>query len=336
MFALFLLAVGCSGSDGAPKGGDAAGEGREESAPQTCALTGLKPERQSLADRPALAVKIENSSPAYPLAGLQNAEVVYEELVEGGITRFLALYHCTDVDKAGPVRSARIVDPAIMAPATRILAAAGGNAIVRKVLDKANTVLIDEPRAASAMRRVPRQGIAVEHTLYGATSPLRKLGERHYDEAPPENLFEFGGLEPGGKKASSVTIEFSDETTVVYEWSGGKWRRFDNGDPLPLEEGRVAVDNVIVEEHQVDYAKGLRDIALNRSVEITDTTGSGRAVLFRDGRAFEGRWTRKSKTSRVIFENKGGDPMVLRPGTTWIELVPSNKGKVKGSFSFTK
>jgi hypothetical protein len=294
----------------------------------------VKPRAEGVTSRPAIAVKIENSQAAYPLSGVGDAEVVYEELVEGGITRFLALYHCTDTGKAGPVRSARAVDGSIMSPATRLLAAAGGNAIVRKVLKDAKVVLIDEPRAKGAMRRVPRESVAPEHTLYGATASLRKVGAKHFDDAPPTNLFEFGALPRGGKKVKTITIEFSDVTTVVYKWSGDEWRRLDGGEPLPVEKGRIAVDNVIIEEHEVDFAKGLVDVALNRSIEIEDVTGSGRAVLFRDGRAFEGRWTRKSATGRVRFETKSGDPMVLRPGTTWIELVPSKKGKVKGSFSF--
>lgn len=332
---MLVLTTACSGGQGAlPE--DAQRRRAAQSGPAICPLSGLKPSEPHLTSRPALAVKIENSQPAYPLSGLGDAEVVYEELVEGGITRFLALYHCTDTAKAGPVRSARIVDPAIMSPTTRLLAAAGGNAIVRKVLDKAKVVMIDEPRARSAMRRVSRAGVATEHTLYGATAPLRKLGAKHFDDIPPSNVFEFGRLEEGGRKVKTITIKFSDVTTVVYKWSGTKWQRFDNGKPLPADKGRIAVDNVIIEEHEVDYAKGLVDIALNKSVEITDVTGSGRAVLFRDGRVFEGRWTRKTKASRVEFETKKGDPMVLHPGTTWVELVPSKKGKVKASFSFTK
>jgi Protein of unknown function (DUF3048) N-terminal domain/Protein of unknown function (DUF3048) C-terminal domain len=328
------VASGCSGGGGSSPTTAKVSEKESRSAPQLCPLTGLEPGKADLTARPALGVKIENSAPAYPLSGLQDAEVVYEELVEGGITRFLALYHCTDTDKAGPVRSARIVDPAIMSPATRLLAAAGGNAIVRKVLDKAHTVLIDEPRAGSAMRRVSREAVAVEHTLYGDTEALRRIGAQHFDDPPPADFFEFGDLPPGGKKVKTITIEFSRATTVVYRFSKGKWQRFDHGEPLPLEKGRVAIDNVIVEEHKVDFAKGLVDVALNRSVEISDVTGSGRAVLFRDGRAFEGRWRRRTEAGRVSFETKSGGPMVLRRGTTWIELTPSNKGEVKGSFSF--
>lgn len=161
-----------------------------------------------------------------------------------------------------------------------------------------------------------------------STAPQKRLGDwaQSASTVRPPPTFKFGDLESGGKKAKTITIKFSDVTTVVYKWSKGKWQRFDNGRALPLESGNVEVDNVIIEEHEVDYAKGLVDIALNRSVEITDVTGSGRAVLFRDGRAFEGRWKRESKTGRVKFETKKGDPLVLR-GNHVDRAGPKQEGK---------
>ena len=73
--------------------------------PKTCPLTGEEPDDEAILDRPAVAVKIENASVAYPLSGLEKADVVYEEAVEGGVTRFMAIYHCTDAEKAGPGKS---------------------------------------------------------------------------------------------------------------------------------------------------------------------------------------------------------------------------------------
>ncbi|HEX2195714.1 MAG TPA: DUF3048 domain-containing protein, partial [Actinomycetota bacterium] len=131
-----------------------------------CPLTSRDPARESLVDRPAVAIKIENNPVAYPLSGLEDAEIVYEEPVEGGLTRFLAIYHCTDSSQAGPVRSARVVDPPLITPYTRILGAAGGNDIVIDELNAAEIVIVDETKAGSAMTRVERPGITFEHTLY--------------------------------------------------------------------------------------------------------------------------------------------------------------------------
>ena len=301
---------------------------------RVCPLSGVEPKNESVLDRPAVAVKIENNPVAFPLSGLEDAEVVYEELVEGGITRFMAIYHCTDTSKAGPVRSSRVVDAAIMTPTTRILAAAGGNALVRKSLDQAGIIIIDELSAGDAMRRVPRAGITSEHTLYGDTAALRKVGAKKFDDPPPDDMFEFGDLPDGGKKVSTITIEFSPATTVRYQRSGDSWARFQSDEEFVAESGgQIKVDNVLIEEHEVNDSK-IKDIAGNPSTEIGDETGTGRAVLFRNGRAFEGRWTRESVKDAVHFETKNGEEMVFKPGSIWVELVPSDKGDRKGSFSF--
>jgi hypothetical protein len=303
--------------------------------PAVCPLTGLEPTRESLVERPAVAVKIENASIAYPLSGLEDAEVVYEELVEGGLTRFMAMYHCNDAAKAGPVRSAREVDPSIMIPITRILAAAGGNEAVRSVLGENEVVLVDENGAGEAMERIAREGLPSEHTLYADTAALRKLGKKQYSDAPPEEIFAFGDLEAKSKPAKTISIEFGT-ASVSYEWGGEGWLRFDEGQPLMSEAGeQITVDNVIIEEHTINYS-GLTDVTGAASTVIEDVTGSGRAVLFRDGRAVKGTWERDSVDDIVRFVTKEGDEMVLAAGTTWIELVPSKKGEAKGSFSYAK
>jgi Protein of unknown function (DUF3048) N-terminal domain/Protein of unknown function (DUF3048) C-terminal domain len=326
------LLAACSGDDsGEP---EATPRQSATAPPPTCPISGLDPESPRDLDRPAVAVKVENHSAAYPLSGLDKAEVVYEELVEGGITRFMAMYHCTDTKKAGPVRSARIVDPAIMKPITRILGDAGGNDIVLAALKKANIISIDENKAGKAMRRVYRPGYSSEHTLYASTSGLRKIGQKTYDKPPPDDVFEFGDAVDGGKKTRSVSMVFSGSTTVSYKWTGGKWHRSDDGEPLTMESGvPIAVDNVIIEQHEVNFSKTIVDVAGNRSVEIADVTGTGKAVLFRDGEMFEGRWLRKTVESAVEYRTKSGEPMVLDPGTTWIELLPDSKGELKGSYT---
>lgn len=303
--------------------------------PVTCPLTGTEPAKEALADRPAVAVKISNIPAAYPLSGLEDAEVVYEELVEGGLTRFMAIYHCTDAAKAGPVRSSREVDAAIMSPYTNILAAAGGNDAVRGILSDNGIVLVDELASGEAMQRIARDGVAMEHTLYANTAALRKLGKKQYDETPTEGIFKFGDLEKTGKKTKTISIEFGAASSS-YEWDGDQWLRFDEGSPLITESGeQIAVDNVIIEEHRIDYSE-ITDNVGAASTVIRDVTGSGRAVLFRDGRAIKGRWERESVDDPVRFVTKDGEEMVLAEGKTWIELVPSAKGEAKGSFSYAK
>ena len=307
---------------------------KPEPEPLVC-LGGRRPDEVRL-KRPAVAVKVENAPVAWPVSGLEKAEIVYEELVEGGVTRFMAIYHCTDAPKVGPVRSARVVDPAIMKPFTRILGAAGANAIVQRALDKARVVSINEIQAGRAMTRVSRPGLASEHTLYASTEGLRKIGKVRFDKPPAQGIFSYGPLGSKGRKVGSVSMSFGDITQVVYRWIDGKWRRFEDGAPFVAETGRqIAVDNVLIERHRINYSEGVVDVAGTPSTEIADTTGSGAAFLLRDHRLIRGRWVRKSVKKPARFESLNGKEMVLRRGKTWIELVPTRKGQAKGTVSFS-
>lgn len=302
----------------------------------TCPLSGEETANEALLDRAAVAVKIENSPAAYPLSGLDEAEVVYEEQVEGGLTRFLAIYHCTDSDLAGPIRSSREVDPSIMSPYTRILAAAGGNPGVRANLEEFDIILIDENAAGGAMERVSRPGISTEHTLYGDTKALRKIGQKKFKDAPTEDIFEFGDAPDGGKKTTAIDLSFGS-SSMGFEWKQGAWFRTDDGAPLTMENGdQLSFDNVIIEEHTVNLSTEFADVLGTPSPVIADVTGEGKAYLFRDGRMYAGVWIRESEDDPVRFETKDGDALVLKAGNTMIELLPNAKGEIKGSFDREK
>jgi hypothetical protein len=323
-----LLVMGaCSGDDPAP---EAAPSASPSPTPEPkCPLTGLDAPASADLTRPAIAVKVEDNPAAYPISGIESADVVYEEQVEGGITRF--------TKKVGPVRSSRVVDPAIMTPTTRLLAAAGGNDPVREALNQGKVILIDEDAAGKAMRRVDRPGIASEHTLYGDTAKLRKLGRKQYKKPPPADLFTFGDAPAAGKKAKIVDLQFGSATTIQWKWAEGAWQRSERGEPFILESGdQVAVDNLIIEQHVVNNSATIKDVAGNPSIEIEDVTGSGKAILFRDGKAYLGKWVRKTRKGRVIYQTKSGEEMALRPGKTWVELLPNKEGEIKGTVTFHK
>ena len=307
-----------------------------DTTPATCPLSGVEPSKESVLSRPAVAVKIENSSVAYPLKGLESAEIVYEELVEGGITRFLAMYHCMDAELAGPIRSARVVDPAIMTPTTYILAFSGANDHVFGRLDEAGIIQIEENAAGTAMQRV-ETGASFEHTLFADTAAVRKIGREQYGDPPPEGVYEFGELLDGKfKKANEISLVFSGGTTVSYKYDTGRYYRYQAGEPFMSDTGdQIAVDNVLVEVHTVNLS-GPTDVAGTAGTEIADVTGSGKAVLFRDGVAIKGTWIREAIEDPVRFQTEDGASMVLKPGTTWIALLPNDKGEAKGSFDFGK
>jgi hypothetical protein len=100
--------------------------------------------------------------------------------------------------------------------------------------------------------------------------------------------------------------------------------------------GQIAVDNVIIEYHTINYSKQIIDTAGNPSVDIADPIGSGVAIVFRDGKMFKGKWVRKTLDDPVSYTTKSGEPLTLNPGVTWIELLPDQKGELKGSFDTSK
>ena len=295
-----------------------------------CPLTGLAPPRGLDLTRPAVAVKIENSPQARPQHGLDKADVVFEELVEGGITRFMAIYHCGSSKDAGPVRSARFDDPKLALPFTRVLAYSGSNGLVNTQLEKRKMISLNELNQANAFFRVP-PGTILVHNLFVRTEKLRTDPRVRRVKPPPSALFKFGALQDGAKRARRITINFNTSITIEYRYSKGEWKRFEGGPFMTNRGKQIAVPNVLVQEVKVDSSRRLVDVAGNRS-PVLDLKGKSRALLFRDGKVVKGTW--HLKNGRFHYRTAKGKKFVFARGPIWIELVPSRKGQVKGSFGF--
>jgi hypothetical protein len=280
--------------------------------------------------RPAVAVKIENSPQARPQHGLDKADVVFEELVEGGITRFMAIYHCGSSTDAGPVRSARFDDPRLALPFTRVLAYSGSNGLVNKQLEKRKMISLNELNQANAFFRVP-PGTILVHNLFVRTEKLRTDPRVRRVKPPASDLFTFGALQDGAKRARRITINFNTSVTIEYRYKNDEWKRFEGGPFMTNKGKQIAVPNVLVQEVRVDSSKRLVDVAGNRS-PVLDLTGKNRALLFRDGKVVKGTW--HLNNGRFNYRTAKGEPFVFARGPIWIELVPSRKGQVKGSFRF--
>jgi hypothetical protein len=147
--------------------------------PDPCPLTGeLRAGGKGAPTRPPLAVKVENSDAAFPLAGLERADVIYEEPVEGGITRFAALFQCRDATRVGPVRSARTTDPKILRQYSdqALLGYSGANPEVTAALDEAGIVSLTETSANDAYVRDDSR--SAPHNLFVSTKKLYRQAYR--------------------------------------------------------------------------------------------------------------------------------------------------------------
>jgi hypothetical protein len=289
-----------------------------------CPLTGVTlPDGQDAPARPMIAVKVGNTEAAYPLAGLDHADVIYEELVEGGLTRFIVLLQCERPDRVGPVRSARVTDPGLLQQYLDppILAYSGASPRVDAFVADAGVVSLTESSAGAAFTRDPSR--VAPHNLYVSVPELERQARRAgADETPPAQVFAYSDDVPEhGKRARSASISFSFSTSGDWAWSHGRWVRQFDGEPMRLEDGApLAVDNVLIQEIVVRRFLG--------SSPVVSYSGSGRAWLLRDGRVVRGRWTRASMNDVTRFVTASGDDLALKPGTTFIELVPEESGSV--------
>lgn len=316
------------------------------SKPVLCPLTGTPGPRGFDVDRPALSVKIENSPEARPQAGLQEADIVYEELAEGGITRFNAIYHCNDASQLGPIRSARLVDADILVEYAPVLFAYAGAAPPVQSKVAATRGITDLSRASKGYRREssrPRP-----HNLFSSTQQLRSLPEAARVRGAPKIGLEFdtssGSPSPGGTLSpgaggspaagsmtpatggNEVSFSFGGRTPSRYTFdpASGTYLRFHGSEPHRTVSGsQIKVTNVVILKVQVRPGT-IRDAAGNLSPDIT-VIGSGEALVLSGGKSTTGRWNRPGISSKTTLTDASGAPISLKPGNTWIHLVPAGQ-----------
>ena len=295
--------------------------------PDRWPLTGVATDE--LTQRPALAVKVENSTMARPQTGLAEADVVWEEMVEGGITRFNAVYHSQLPGTVGPIRSVRPMDAAIVAPLGGPQVISGGQPLFLQELGAAGVQLISHDAGArgfarSAERRAP-------HNLYG--TPEIFLEQSATTDPPPEQ-FHFA---PDPQDATAVRqgepvlgLDLAFPASApgwTWDGSAGAWLREESGTPAVGADGeQLTATNVVVLRVEIVASAG-RDQSGN-AVPETVLTGGGDAVVVTGGRLVEATWEKETAADPVELVTADGTPVLLAPGTTWVELVPRERGRV--------
>jgi hypothetical protein len=298
----------------------------DHSPPPTCPLTGRPAPGGKIPHRPALAVKVENSVEARPQSGLDRADIVYEEPVEGGITRFIAIYQCSTAARIGPVRSGRMEDPDLLVQFGRpLMGYAGGANTVVKAIDRSGVTDVNYLVAPAAYTR--DTGRPAPHNLYTTTAALWKAGQNASKgrRGAPHPVFTYSTDVPGkSRRVGEVHLAFSSSSDVYWRWNARDqaWLRWHGSVAHELTDGsQVAATNVVVMQVKVGTSD-IVDAAGNPSPKVT-VTGKGKAYVFRDGRMIAGRWQRANLKDVTTFVSRSGDEISLAPGTTWIELLPN-------------
>jgi Protein of unknown function (DUF3048) N-terminal domain/Protein of unknown function (DUF3048) C-terminal domain len=290
-----------------------------------CPLTGAPAPGGTVPARPALGVKIGNYSGDRPSAGLNQADIVFEEPVEGAITRLVAVFQCRGASLVGDLRSARQPDAGILSQfSDPIFAHAGGIDPVLNLL--ASSPLIDKNLLyASGSTMIHPSGRVAPYATFADTSTLWALDPG--DTTPPAPIFPYSVALPGGAvpgSGGSVHIPFSASSDVTWQWSApsGAYLRSYSGTPDKLVDGsQSAAANVVVMTVPTSIGYWVENEEGGREVDVT-ATGSGPLLVMRNGAAIAGTWSRASLTQPATLTGPGGIPITLQPGNTWVELVP--------------
>ena len=293
-------------------------------------LTGLPDPSGATENRPSLAVKIDNAPEARPQSGLDVADVVYEEVVEGGVTRFIAIFHSSAPALAGPVRSVRPMDPDILSAYHGLFAYSGGIPAFVSLMRKAPVQDVNVDVATDAYswdksRRAPHNTFISPEKLW----PKAK-GD---NAAPPQPMFDFraAGESFGDADGTHVSMTYSPRASATYDWDApsGTYKRGENGTPHMAASGtQIAPQNVVIQfvtTHTLNYV----DQSGSNVVE-SDVVGSGDAWILSGGRMTKGRWSKSSETAPTKYSDAAGNPVKLSPGRTWVHFTPVGSAVTAG------
>ena len=335
IIALIALAVAVAGSGVALAVSDAGGHDKSSAdspaiplgtttAPSgpVCPLTGLSAPGGQVPQRPALAVKVDNYPQARPQSGLDQADMVFEEPVEGGITRLVPVFQCQGPSLIGPVRSARAVDVQIIGQLSKpVFVHAGGIDPVLALVSAANLTNVDVLKQGSIVQN-PSGRYAPYDTYISAGAAW---GLDPSDTSPPAPLFSYSPTTPAGTAVTTLHIPFSSTNDTRWSWnaSSGKWQLSYGQTPATVANGgQITTSNIVVQTVHVTYGPWAENSVGGLEVQ-SQMTGSGPLMVLRNGIAISGTWHRASVNDPTILTDSNGSPIALQPGPTWIEIVPS-------------
>lgn len=290
----------------------------------TWPLTGAVMAEPGLAGiSPVVGVKVENSGPARPWVGLADADLVFVEMVEAGMTRFHAVYHSTVPETVMPVRSLRPMDAAILGPWNATLLASGGQQVfIPRIEEAVGLRTIDRGDTGfhrDSSRRVP-------HNVYVTMSEiLPSLPEP--GEVLPIAEYDAVSSAAGGSAASLIRVSYPSARSLwEYSSDADAYLRSDDGTvSVEVDGTRISARNVLVLE--VTTRDTGRVDPVGSPVLETLLTGSGSLHLISGGQVVEGTWAKGDDDEPLVLTDGDGDPLVLATGNTWIELLPE-RGRV--------
>jgi hypothetical protein len=302
----------------------------EPSVPVVWPLTGVP--TAEVANRPAVAVKIENTAVARPQSGLEAADVVWETIVEFEVSRLVAIFHSQVPDEVGPIRSVRPMDPLITAPLRGLLAYSGGQPGILAEVRASGVQSISHDEGAPGMYRVSSR--SAPHNVYGTIARWLEVADADHS-APPAEQFAFA-LRPelatataAGTPAGTLSFSLSAQSRPSWSWDGasGTWLRSEGSSPATAASGaRLSAVNVVaVTAPHPNSPYGAQGGA---PVPTYSLVGEGEAVVATGGKTVPAVWRKAALDAPLQLFAADGSPVLLAPGNTWVELIPAGKGSL--------
>jgi hypothetical protein len=330
-----LLLAGCSqGGEPAP---DASTVGPslqadkvaapEPVVPPTWPLTGVAAEP---VNRPALAVKIENTAVARPQSGLEQADVVWETIVEFEVSRLVAVFHSQTPAEIGPIRSVRPMDPAIVSPMNGLLTFSGGQPGILALVNESPVQVISHDAGAPGLYRLGSR--SAPHNVYADTSALWAQADANHQNSPGEQFAfarsaERATANVAGTPATTLAFDLSGQSKPSWTWNGTVWERSEGSTPATAASGaRLSAVNVVsITASHPGTEFGAQNGAI---VPTYNLVGTGEGVLATGGKTVPVTWKKDSRDAPMQLFTADGAPAQLAPGNTWVELVPAETGSL--------
>ncbi len=294
-------------------------------------LTGLALIGPSLADRPAIVVKIDNTEKGRPQEAISQADMVYVEQIEGGFTRLVMIFHSNTPTELGPIRSGRTTDIALLGSLNQpVFVWSGANRVHASLLRRQNIVDLGAGTRTEYTRSPDRPGT---YDLMTDPSILWGIAEENGDGGAPLPHFEYRddtiGLPGSAVAAAGASIAYPSLTSDwFWDTVAEGWRRTQSGSEHVDADGvSVLAANVVIAE-VAHVRTGSTDTA-GSAVYEEQFLGSGRGWVLTDGHLVEVTWTKPSISSVATWTTADGVPVALMPGQTWIELAPEGSVTIR-------
>lgn len=276
--------------------------------------------------QPALSIKIENTEAARPQTNLEFADVVFEENVEYGISRLIAVYQSNYPDEVGPIRSMRPMDRNIMGSLGGPLVFSGAQRRFINEAASSGTVLIAQDVGSYGFFRTHDK--PAPHNLHGHPADFAKQSKgavappAQWAFAYPETM---ASAALNGKPASTIDIRFSSYSHPHWKWDADKalWMRYEYDSPHKTAAGKQLSATNIVIIYVTVRQTGATSVGM--SVPETLVAGkSGKGFVATGGKYIPITWSKKGQFDPFVILDANKDAVALAPGQTWWELVPTN------------